>query len=47
MSSEQGVALITGALSRCYLSVDDDLDALLAQAEAIQSKERLRLWLLE
>jgi NAD(P)-dependent dehydrogenase (short-subunit alcohol dehydrogenase family) len=34
-------------LSGCYVSIDDDLDALLAQAEAIQSEGRLRLRLLE
>ncbi len=40
------VALALGradALSGCYLSEDDDLEALIAQAEAIQSEERLRL----
>jgi len=37
------VALALGradALSGCYLSVDDDLEALLAQAEAIQREQR-------
>jgi NAD(P)-dependent dehydrogenase (short-subunit alcohol dehydrogenase family) len=40
------LALASGkadALSGCFISVDDDLDALLAQAEAIQSEGRLRL----
>lgn len=44
------LALASGkadALSGCYLSIDDDLDALLAQAEAIQREGRLRLRLLE
>lgn len=43
------LALASGkadALSGCFLSVDDDLDALLAQADGIQSQERLRLRLL-
>jgi NAD(P)-dependent dehydrogenase (short-subunit alcohol dehydrogenase family) len=31
------------ALSGCFLTVNDDLDALLAQTEAIQREERLRL----
>ena len=31
------------ALSGCYLSVDDDLEALVAQAEAIHREARLRL----
>jgi NAD(P)-dependent dehydrogenase (short-subunit alcohol dehydrogenase family) len=31
------------ALSGCYVSVDDDLEALVAQAEAIQSEARLTL----
>jgi NAD(P)-dependent dehydrogenase (short-subunit alcohol dehydrogenase family) len=31
------------ALSGCYLSVEDDLEALVAQAEAIQSEARLKL----
>ena len=31
------------ALSGCYLSVDDDLEALVAQAEAIQREARLTL----
>jgi NAD(P)-dependent dehydrogenase (short-subunit alcohol dehydrogenase family) len=35
------------ALSGCFLSVDDDLDALLAQADAIQNEGRLRLRLAE
>jgi NAD(P)-dependent dehydrogenase (short-subunit alcohol dehydrogenase family) len=35
------------ALSGCFMSVDDDLDALLAQADAIQSEGRLRLRLAE
>jgi hypothetical protein len=35
------------ALSGCFLSVDDDLDALLAQADAIRSEGRLRLRLAE
>ena len=34
-------------LSGCFISVDDDLDALLAQADAIQSEGRLRLRLAE
>ena len=38
---------IADALSGCFLSVDDDLDALLAQADAIQSEGRLRLRLAE
>jgi 3-oxoacyl-[acyl-carrier protein] reductase len=35
------------ALSGCFISVDDDLDALLAQADGIQSEGRLRLRLAE
>ena len=35
------------ALSGCFLSVDDDLDALLAHAGAIQNEGRLRLRLAE
>jgi len=35
------------ALSGCFLSVDDDLDALLAQADEIQAQGRLRLRLAE
>jgi NAD(P)-dependent dehydrogenase (short-subunit alcohol dehydrogenase family) len=31
------------ALSGCYVGVDDDLEALVAQAEAIQSEARLKL----
>jgi hypothetical protein len=31
------------ALSGCYLSVDDDLEALVAEAEAIQREARLTL----
>ncbi len=31
------------ALSGCYVSVDDDLEALVAQAEAIQREARLTL----
>jgi NAD(P)-dependent dehydrogenase (short-subunit alcohol dehydrogenase family) len=34
-------------LSGCFLNVDDDLDALLAQADAIQNEGRLRLRLAE
>jgi NAD(P)-dependent dehydrogenase (short-subunit alcohol dehydrogenase family) len=47
---EQAVAFVLAvasgradALSGCYLSVDDDLEALGAEAEAIQSEARLRL----
>ena len=35
------------ALSGCFIRVDDDLDALLAQADSIQSEGRLRLRLAE
>ena len=35
------------ALSGCFLSVDDDLDVLLAQADEIQAQGRLRLRLAE
>jgi NAD(P)-dependent dehydrogenase (short-subunit alcohol dehydrogenase family) len=44
------LALASGkadALSGCFLSIDDDLDALLEQAETIQSEGRLRLRLAE
>jgi NAD(P)-dependent dehydrogenase (short-subunit alcohol dehydrogenase family) len=44
------LALASGkadVLSGCFVSVDDDLDALLARADAIQSEERLRLRLAE
>ena len=47
---EQAVAFVLAvasgradALSGCYLSVDDDLDALVGQAEAIQHEARLTL----
>ena len=47
---EQAVAFVLAvasgradALSGCYLSVDDDLEALVAQAEAIQHEARLTL----
>jgi hypothetical protein len=35
------------ALSGCFLTVSDDLDALLARAKEIQDKARLRLRLAE
>lgn len=44
------LALASGradALSGCFLSVEDDLDALVANAEQIQREERLRLRLAE
>jgi NAD(P)-dependent dehydrogenase (short-subunit alcohol dehydrogenase family) len=49
-SVELVLALASGkadALSGCFLSVNDDLDTLLAQAEAIQSQGRRRLRLAE
>lgn len=45
-SVELVLALASGradALSGCFLNVQDDLDALVSQAEAIQREERLRM----